>query len=444
MRRLKVRAFPTFILMDAEGREIERWAGFGKAKYFIAELQKAAADPTPLGEKIARFEMTPDAGLARRIGQSLAYQNKPLEALRFIEAAGKLDPKLEKEMLAERLYQTNRAVDSGQLPFEALKSAVDDFLAPNPAEKYGLRMAARMLSEAFPEEGDRKQLTPYLERALATFKKKPRREWEADQKKYLESALAGPVTIERQMAEFEKKPDSGAALDLAREMYWQELYTEALKMFRRAVELDPKNVDKAWLLGSSAMAVREEGLDAGELKREVAGYLERNKDDKDAPLEAARYLSLGLGRGQDNALLKQHLEAALALLENPADEEKKSLRTDLLIRQALTLEGDKEKAIALKREMLGEGWEEDPAQVIEYSSFLLRNQVDLGEAESYARKGIDMSDPGWERAQACAALARALQAQGKKAEAVEALEQALKNSPRSKTIKAHLARLREG
>lgn len=446
MRKLKVYGYPTFILMNKEGQEIERWAGFGKAKNFLAQLKTAAADPTTLAEKRARFEKAPTGEMARRIGNSLAEQNKPLEALHYFDQAIALDPKLreDKGILGQRFFQNYEGVSRGLLPFEAFQKVVDELIASQGKNKRFVRLAARLMNEVFPDEGDREQLKPYLNRALATFKKKPRRADEADQKREFEDALAGQVSLEQRLVAFEKKPEGETAFKLGCDLYYEERYTESLKMFRRAAELEPKLAEKGWFLASSSMAVREENLPAEELKKEVSAYLERNKDDTDALINAAQYLAIGLGRGQDSAFLQQYLDPALAALEKTEDEEKKTLRTDLLICRALTIEGEKEKGKVLKREALGEGWDEDPVSLTEYAGFLRAYRIGLNEAEALAQKAAEMSEPGYDRARAYATLAQIFQTQGKKAEAAAALEQAFKNSPKNKVYKRRLALLKAG
>ncbi|MCU0230996.1 MAG: hypothetical protein MUC67_06410 [Acidobacteria bacterium] len=452
MRKLRVRAFPTFILLDASGREIERWAGFGKSKGFIQALDTAAADPRPLTEKIAAFDTAPSAPLALRIAESLAYQNRPLDALSFYQRAAALDPALEKQVAPEIFFQTYSAVSEGLLPFYPLLVAGQRAIALDPGNAWTARNVASMLAETWPDDLDRALLKPYVDFALATFGKKSKNAWEEEEKQRLEQALGPPRTLEQRIAEFEKAPTADAALSLGNELLAEERYSEAIPLYQRAGTLEQKHGDSesheafASTVSRNALAAAAQGARAGTvpvetLKQAYERYLALHPDDADVANVAALYLAVGLSKGQDNAFLQPRLDAAIAAFEKSEDAEKKQSLEQLQIVRARAIENDPAKAIALKQKTFGEGWQDDPSELSEFARFLVRNDLDLDEAERVARRAVELSEPGRERSRAAETLARVLEKRGERDEAIAALETALQGAPYDKGLKRRLAEL---
>ncbi len=393
---------------------------------------------------MAGFDAAPSAPLALRIAESLAYQNRPLDALSFYQRAAALDPELEKQLVSEVLHQTVSAAFEGLLPVYPLLVAGQRALALNPQDSRMARNVASALAGTWPDDLDRALLKPYIDFALATFGKKPKNEWEKEQKQQLEQALGPPSTLEQRIAEFEKAPTADAALNLGNELFAQERYSEALALFRQAGTLDPKQEANAsrWVLAAAASGARAGTVPADAVKPAYERYLALHTDDSGAADTAVLYLAVGLSKGQDNTYLQPRLDAAIAALEKSEDAEKKQSLEQLQIIRARTIENDEAKAIALKQKTLGEGWQDDPEQLSEFARFLLRNDLDPAEAERVARRAVELSEPGRERSRAAETLARVLEKRGRRDEAIAALETALKGAPYDQGLKRRLAELR--
>lgn len=317
-------------------------------------------------------------------------------------------------------------------------------LALNPQDTWTARFVASTLAETWPDDLDRALLKPYADFALATFGKKPRNDWELEQKQRLEQALGPPQTLDQRIAAFEKAPTADAALELGRELYGLERYPEALALLRQVVALDPKQEADAsrWVLAAAASGSRAGTVPADAVKPAYERYLALHADEAGAANTAALYLAVGLSKGQDNAYLQPRLDATIAALEQASDPEQKSTLEQLRIVRARAIEQDPAKAIRLKKESLGTGWEEDPAQLSEFARFLERNDLDLAEAESAARRAVELAEPGRERSRAAETLARVLELRGQREAAIAALEEAQKNAPYDKGLKRRLAELK--
>ena len=54
-----IKGYPTYVVINAEGSTISRWAGYDDAASFIEALAQSVADPTTIEEKRARYEARP-------------------------------------------------------------------------------------------------------------------------------------------------------------------------------------------------------------------------------------------------------------------------------------------------------------------------------------------------------------------------------------------------
>jgi len=124
-------------------------------------------------------------------------------------------------------------------------------------------------------------------------------------------------------------------------------------------------------------------------------------------------------------------------------EQYKNERKSLLIANALYVEKDKEKALALKRENQPEGWMDDAGKLNAFAWWCFENNVNLPEAEELARKGVALAKPGKEKAQILDTVAEICNARGDCKDAVTLTEQAIKEDPKSDYYPKQLARFQK-
>ncbi len=447
LRAMRVNGFPTFVLLTAKGAEIERWSGFANARAFVKNLRQAAANTRSVDERIAAFAADPTtpaarraaAAEARRLAASLDAAGRPDAALEDVDHACRLDPRLERELGRERLYLAAAAVEEGLVPFAVLEQAAAR--APRTSKGSEYEIAQQMI-RAWPEDRDRADLRRWVDPAVRSLRGS--RASTVAARRELEAALQAPPTLDQRLAEFEKAPTGRGALDLARSLaYLEHRYPEALALYRKAAELDPELAAQA---SRGVLEALSKGLSNGadvplaDLEPAVASYLAANADKEWAPLTAAYSVCLALSKGQDDAYLAAQIEAGLAAADKLQSGPVELIRSELLVRKALTLEKDKGKARLLKQESMGEGWEEDATNLAEFARFLLENGYDLDEAERRARRAVELARDRGERASANDALADVLYARGRRAEAREALVRAKRAVPRWGHLGAKLAR----
>ncbi|MEZ4654297.1 MAG: thioredoxin family protein [Candidatus Eisenbacteria bacterium] len=65
--QFRVRRYPSFVLLTAELAPIDRWTGYARST-FLADLNRALSDLTPIEAKRRQLEERPTAELARELG----------------------------------------------------------------------------------------------------------------------------------------------------------------------------------------------------------------------------------------------------------------------------------------------------------------------------------------------------------------------------------------
>ena len=101
-KRYSVTGFPTYVMIDAQGELIDKWAGYGGPEPFLTAFEGALEDPRSLAAKRTAFESEPTAALARKLGDVASSSGENDEAIVFYRQAQGLDATL--DLRAEILY----------------------------------------------------------------------------------------------------------------------------------------------------------------------------------------------------------------------------------------------------------------------------------------------------------------------------------------------------
>jgi tetratricopeptide (TPR) repeat protein len=91
--------------------------------------------------------------------------------------------------------------------------------------------------------------------------------------------------------------------------------------------------------------------------------------------------------------------------------------------------GDTAKALAIKKQALGKGWDTDPARCYQYAEFCFQRKIDLENAEHYVRLATEKASDGKFKAKHLRLLAEILYALGRVDEAIQTGEQAIEQDP---------------
>ena len=110
---------------------------------------------------------------------------------------------------------------------------------------------------------------------------------------------------------------------------------------------------------------------------------------------------------------------------------------------ALFVEKAPEKAVKLRKANLPEGWLENAEELNGFAWWCFQNRVNLEEAESLARKGVELAANDKTKAEILDTVAEICNARGSCKDAVTYIELAIQADPDSEHYKKQLERFRK-
>ena len=158
------------------------------------------------------------------------------------------------------------------------------------------------------------------------------------------------------------------------------------------------------------------------------------------------YTMRKIGMKTDNPTISYpYLQAIVEATEGIAHENEKlaSKRAWLLPDYALFIEKDVDKAVALRKDVLPDGWEEDATQLNNFAWWCFENQVNLDEAEELARRGVELAEPGTPKANVLDTLAEICNSKDDCSHAVEYIRLAIAEDPENEYFQNQLTRFEE-
>lgn len=259
--------------------------------------------------------------------------------------------------------------------------------------------------------------------------------------------MTDPTTVSEKEARFAAKPTATDAALLARIAAASRDNQKALDLYQKARTLDPKGPDYAYPIFDQKATLYLGGksdVTLDQVKESAAQTLASPAVTTEEKVELAHGMDAVARKAEDPSIMVPYVKAAVAATDAPAlAEQYKDERKSLLVANALYVEKNKEKALALKRQNQPEGWMEDADRLNAFAWWCFENNVNLPEAEELARKGVTLSKPGKERAQILDTVAEICNARGDCKDAVTLTEQAIKEDPKNEYYQKQLARFQK-
>lgn len=245
-----------------------------------------------------------------------------------------------------------------------------------------------------------------------------------------EASLADDATVEEKAARFESTPIAAHAAALGRIRTSEGKAVDAIRYYREAIRLDP---GLARTVTADLFFNQTRALESGEVSldevRATADALFALPDAPASSLVSVAYQVTGIAEDKNDwSIAAPYLAPAIAASEG-ASGWVADARKDLAVLQAMYVEGDKEKGLALKRETLAEGWQDDAEELNAFAWWCFENGVNLEEAEALARKGAELATDGDKRAMILDTVAEIRNARGDPKGAVDSMDQALAADP---------------
>lgn len=293
----RVSAYPTFLLVNAEGETYDRWLGYGDPDSFTSTLDTAAADPITITARQRRFGKEPNADDAHKIGEINQYSGYYGEALAWYRRCAELDPA--RNVDGALMEVLGRGFRAGLFTAQAVKAQAEVVLTSSRSSNeevlntvsmlnYGtrdmedrglyldaLKLAARRLAAAEDESGRRGYATVMTDHALLI---------DGDEQAAYDWRL-------KSMPEGWRE-DAGALNGIAWWCFENRVALDAAEEYaRKGVELAESEADKANILDTLAEICNEKG-DCGEALDLIKAALKLNPESDYLQKQLVRFEKL--------------------------------------------------------------------------------------------------------------------------------------------------------
>ena len=160
-----VHVYPSFVLINAAGETIARWAGYGKDG-FIADLEQALSDLTPITGKRDRFEQNPTVSDAAALGSYHNALGEAAEAVSYYRQAQSMNQDPERDYSFSIFRNISQGMRNETFTPADLKQAADGVMEQGRNAEEVLWVAMMMHQRALGQ-GDTEASVFYLNSALA-------------------------------------------------------------------------------------------------------------------------------------------------------------------------------------------------------------------------------------------------------------------------------------
>lgn len=316
------------------------------------------------------------------------------------------------------------------------KSLSDVVLCKVDAEKEGVALAKAQSVQGYP--------TFVLMRPDgATYAR-----WMGYEKSYFQEKLSGGLadltTMEEKRARFEKTPTADAALSFAGYHESRGEYDKAVQFVDRAAALDAGRDVAVTRFDYLASGFVRNGLFSLEEVRKAADAVATKASPSTDDILDVVYQMKSVGQKvKDPSVVAPYLKPALAATAAGDDPGLAREHRILEIDHALYVSGDKAEAVRLKRASMPEGWMTDPGALNAFAWWCFENATNLDEAETLARKGIELAPAGDDRAAILDTAAEICNARGNCDDAVELERRAAAEAPGREFYKKQITRFEE-
>ena len=259
----------------------------------------------------------------------------------------------------------------------------------------------------------------------------------------LNASLKDLRTIKERREQFEAKPEFQEALALGR--FYSEIgeHLEVINMFRRAEKLNTRRkVDLCNdIFREMANAVWKEMTPFDSIYS-AAEKVIASKQPKGI-IKMATLMSRLSRKFENTDSLPKFLDSGIQAATDNRHPEYNEDRHLLIAEHALQISHDTAKAIEIKEISMGDDWERNPNKFYNYSKWCLERKINLGAAEMYARRAVEVSANPEFKARVLSTLTDIYEARGNLQGALEAMEMAIENHPENPYYQTRLEEIED-
>jgi len=254
----------------------------------------------------------------------------------------------------------------------------------------------------------------------------------------VDAARADRSTIAQKKEDFAQRPTLALARSLAQ--YSEAVFasTDAVDYYRKILALDPASASdtRAKVFMAMYYGVRTGQFTSSQLLAEGEAILNDPAADVESVLMVTSVARQAAPPEDYVPILKQ----ALAATDRATDPRIQGYRRELKVDEALLIQKDKPRALALKRETLVEGWQDDPAELNSFAWWCFENDLNLDEAYTLALKGAGLATEAGDKANILDTAAEIAFKLGRVDQAIEHETEAVKLAPDRAALQKTLER----
>ncbi len=161
-----VHNYPSFLLLNAEGEVMDRWAGFKSADHFTTSLTKATKDPVTMQARMQRFTQDPNATDAAKLAEFRSAEGLYAEATALYKRAGQLDKSAGAKYDVQAFHNVAMGSWKGTYTMSDVKQHADVVFASNHAVETDLLKCAKTMAKVAAVSGEGDAHLPYLTAAV--------------------------------------------------------------------------------------------------------------------------------------------------------------------------------------------------------------------------------------------------------------------------------------
>jgi len=223
-------------------------------------------------------------------------------------------------------------------------------------------------------------------------------------------------------------------------MFGLLLFADAIKYYRQAQRLDKRGLtDYPFeIFSNTANAAWNEKISFEEVLPVADTAIDFNSNNPGKIVKIARIISNLSRKLNKTDQIDKYLQLGLKASANNKSPNMIKANNQLKIDYTLYIKKDTAKAIKIKKESLGQDWENNPDKFYSFSKWCLDRLINLDEAEMLARRASNMAEPGEFKAGVLGVLAEILYSRGKTDEAIKHINQAIAQNKKMDKYKQQL------
>ncbi len=218
-------------------------------------------------------------------------------------------------------------------------------------------------------------------------------------------------------------------------------YKDAISYYKKAAQLNTLSKDYATdIFQAYYYGFRRGQFSLDELKAAANNALASKTANIEDSVWIFYFMSNLIAKKNDDLDLIRFIKEGQSFFTSMDNNTFRRQKEAVNILFTIYIEKAPDKAIELKKASMPEGWDENAGNINSFSWWCFEHKINLDEAETLARKGVELAESGGEKAMILDTVAEIVNLKGNPTEAVELTRLAIKESPERKFYQEQLKR----